>query len=57
MLFAVLAVLQWLDDDDLWIAVLHTAMALASAGHAWHSRRQAREAARRTEAGEAAVAP
>jgi hypothetical protein len=50
-LFAVLAVLRWLADGDLWGRLLATAAAIAYALIAWGARRRAREAAGRAEAG------
>jgi hypothetical protein len=55
-LFAVLAVLQWLSNDDLWSRLLSTSGALAYAGVAWQARRKAREAAARGKAGDAGTA-
>jgi hypothetical protein len=51
VLFAGIAVLQWLAADDLWSTLLHTAAAVAYAGAARGARREARKAAERAEAG------
>ena len=51
MLFAGIAVLQWLAADDLWSTWLHTVAAVAYAGAARGAWREARKAAERAEAG------
>ena len=53
VLFTVIAVLQWFSNDDLWVPVLYTLAAVAYASTARGARRQAREAAARTDLGDA----
>ena len=48
VLFAVLAVLQWLAGADPWIPIGYTVAAVAYAGTARGARRHAREVAART---------
>jgi hypothetical protein len=51
VLFAGIAVLQWLAADDLWSTLLHTVAAVAYAGAARGAQREARKTAERAEAG------
>ncbi|WP_100498525.1 hypothetical protein [Geodermatophilus chilensis] len=57
VLFAVLAVLQWMSNDDPWVPLGYTVAALACASTAWGARRRAREAALRAGAGAAETSP
>ncbi len=55
VLFAVLAALQWISNDDPWLPLGYTAAVLAYAGTAWQARQRARESAAGPDAGGAGL--